>query len=29
MTALVSIEHVSHSFGQTRVLDDVSPHPRA
>ena len=24
MTALVSIEHVSHSFGATRVLNDVS-----
>jgi spermidine/putrescine transport system ATP-binding protein len=24
MTALVSIEHVSHSFGPTHVLDDVS-----
>lgn len=24
MTALVSIEHVTHSFGGTRVLDDVS-----
>jgi len=26
MTALVSIEHVSHSFGPVRVLDDVSLH---
>jgi len=24
MTALVSIDHVSHSFGPTKVLDDVS-----
>ena len=26
MSPLVSIEHVSHSFGTTRVLDDVSLH---
>ncbi|MEI7599099.1 MAG: ABC transporter ATP-binding protein [Aestuariivirga sp.] len=26
MTALVSIDHVSHSFGPTKVLDDVSLH---
>lgn len=29
MTALVSIENISHSFGTQRVLEDVSLKPGA